>query len=830
MERLIVHFAAALALGLVCSAVCVGEEASDVGFEFLATYCIDCHHDGDSSADRNFEGLDHDSFDFDSLLLIQEAIDQLTLGAMPPADAGQPDRDERLRAIRSLSQYLSLHRERLSAGSGRTNMRRLNRREYRNTVADLFDLDLTLFDPTVNFPADGPIEHFDTVADDLVTSGFLLDQYLDGAEAIVDRLLRRSPHPESKRWVFGGPFLQQPELDAAHRYAFDRRYMALYDHPHNEKPEGAYGPLHGFEGVHSDGVYRVTVVCEARNRWHPYGEKAVRRDTTEPFRLGIRPGNSDTGDMAHTQPVEPLLASAELPDGERVTLSFEMPLDRGYAPRFTFENGLTDVRNTYARVVRMHGDQLPQAVATSKGIVAWRKGVLKHGELPHIRVFRIEVEGPLESSSQSATSAAFDFTKIEETESALRALGRLARRAFRGPLTPVQQKVIDSFFVERIDAGASVKEATAETLQLILCSPGFLYFHPMGELPQSASESANHRHAVAERLSYFLTSSMPNPDGMRWADRGGPVVTEDLREFVRDWSTSEQCATMVADFLDGYLGLRNLGSMPPDAADFPHYHAANLEDDMRRESVAFVRDLIVNNRPAIELVTASHSYLNRDLAKLYGVSDDWPIEDTDRLRRFEFSNRNRGGLLGHASVLTVSANGVETSPVTRGVWVTTHLLGMPPPPPPDDVPAIDPDTRNATTTREQLAAHRADPACAMCHRKIDPWGFALENFDPIGQFRRHYGSKSKTLIDASAILPGGQRTSGVEELKLALADREPFLVRSLTKALLTHALGRRMGPADRVAIDRILARTEASRHGWLDLIAECVADPIFQSP
>ena len=138
--------------------------------------------------------------------------------------------------------------------------------------------------------------------------------------------------------------------------------------------------------------------------------------------------------------------------------------------------------------------------------------------------------------------------------------------------------------------------------------------------------------------------------------------------------------------------------------------------------------------------------------------------------------------------------------------------------------------RHATTIREQLEAHRADPACAMCHRKIDPWGFALENFDPIGRFRRHYGTKSRTLIDASATLPGGQSASGVADLKRALADREPFLVRSLTSALLTHALGRRMGPSDRVAIERIIARTEASDHGLLDLISECVADPIFQSP
>jgi hypothetical protein len=184
--------------------------------------------------------------------------------------------------------------------------------------------------------------------------------------------------------------------------------------------------------------------------------------------------------------------------------------------------------------------------------------------------------------------------------------------------------------------------------------------------------------------------------------------------------------------------------------------------------------------------------------------------------------------LGHASVLTVSANGIETSPVVRGIWLMETILGTPVPPPPDDVPALDPDIRGAVSIRDQLAKHRESAACNLCHRKFDPLGFALEGFDPIGRKREFYDSKRKNRIDTSGVLPGGDRFSGPEELKALLLKREEFFVRTVTSRLLSHALGRRMESLDRPAVDKIVAQLKDNEYPLADLITAVVTSELFR--
>ena len=269
--------------------------------------------------------------------------------------------------------------------------------------------------------------------------------------------------------------------------------------------------------------------------------------------------------------------------------------------------------------------------------------------------------------------------------------------------------------------------------------------------------------------------------------------------------------------------------MPPDPDKSKIYYAAGLEFEMKRETLLFMRDLIDRNASLLDFIRGNYSFINRDLAKLYGVGDQVPTDAAADFHRVVFKDPQRGGLLGQASILTVSANGLETSPVIRVVWLLENIFGTPTPPPPDEVPEFDPDFRSATSMREQLFKHRESAACSQCHRKIDPLGFALEGFDPIGRARQFYDREEKQNIDTSGVLPGGESFAGPTELRAIVLSRKEFFVRTVTNRLLSHALGRRIESTDRAAVDKIISQVRADDYPIADLIVAVVTSDIFQN-
>ncbi|QDU39507.1 hypothetical protein Mal4_38520 [Maioricimonas rarisocia] len=819
----IVITAAACAMWLA-PAACLAERPAQP-HPFLTRFCLDCHSADDPSGEREFTSLDFAGSGIDTQIRLQEIIDQLTLEAMPPEDAEQPSESERLQAIGRFTEMLTRMRRETRSTGGRTVLRRLTRREYRNTVADLLGIDVTMFDPTLEFPDDDLSEGFDNIGHDLTTSGFLLEKYLEAADACIEKAFAGERPVEPQTWVFRDNFFQQPELGIAHRKAFQFRYLVLYDHPRNEKPEGAYGPLNEFpDGVPADGIYRVRVRAQALHRDTPYSTRAVMIDTSEPFRMGIRPGDTRIGDMVHTQPIEPKFAEAVITDNELRWYTFEIPLDRGFAPRFTFENGQHDVRGSYGRIFRFHRDTLPESLRQGKGIVAWRNAVTAHGYLPQIRIHEVEIHGPLPTSPQPDA-----FRKLVGgetfTPSAVSELLRdFASRAFRRPVSDSEVSGLVALYEQRVAEGRPPLEAYKDALKAVLCAPGFLYFTP----PDEPAESPLDHHALAERLAYFLTSSMPDDRLRQLADESRIAEATVLRAEAIRLLETESSGRFIADFLDSWLKLRALGSMPPDPATFREYYSAGLQPEMKQESRLFMRDLIDRNASVLEFLSARHSFVNRDLAKLYGVEDQISPEQAGDFHRVVFDDANRGGLLGQASILTVSANGIETSPVVRGVWLLETVLGTPPPPPPDDVPPIDPDIRGTTSIREQLARHRELATCNQCHRKIDPLGFALEGFDPIGRSRSYYDRRQKIPIDTSGVLPGGKTFRGPAELREVLLERKEFFVRTVTERLVTHALGRHIESTDRAAIDQILEQVRDDAYPLRDLIVVIVMSDLFR--
>ena len=278
----------------------------------------------------------------------------------------------------------------------------------------------------------------------------------------------------------------------------------------------------------------------------------------------------------------------------------------------------------------------------------------------------------------------------------------------------------------------------------------------------------------------------------------------------------------VEHFVRRWLDLDNVGTMPP-SGDFLVYYRDNLETAMRAETETFFRHVLENNLSPKEFLDADYSFLNRELALHYGIKG----VDGNKLQRVSLKGSRRGGLPGHGAFLTASANGVDTSPVIRGIYVLEKLLGYTPPPPPPDVPTIEPDIRDAVTIREQLEKHREVATCAECHRKIDPLGFALEHFDAVGGWRDEY--EKKMPIDSAGKLPDGDSFQTVSEFRELLVDRQDQFNHCLTEKLMTYALGRELEIGDRPAIDEILAELHGKKGGLRDLIRLIVLSGSFQS-
>jgi hypothetical protein len=275
------------------------------------------------------------------------------------------------------------------------------------------------------------------------------------------------------------------------------------------------------------------------------------------------------------------------------------------------------------------------------------------------------------------------------------------------------------------------------------------------------------------------------------------------------------------NFLRLWLELDNIGKMPP-SKEFVSFYRDNLEFAMRKETELLFEHVLQKNLSPIELLNADYSFINRELAAHYGM----PGLQGNEFRKVSLSGTERGGLLGHGSFLTASANGVDTSPVIRGIYVMNKLLDYTPPPPPDDVPEIEPDVTGATTLREKLVRHRADATCAQCHNKIDPAGFALENYDPIGAWRLSYDRKLK--VDSSGRLPNGKTFSNPSEFRdLVIEQKETFL-RCLTKKMLTYAIGRPTNSGDRLVVDGIVDEMQESSNGLRDLVKKIVLSETFR--
>ena len=821
-------FVAGLAAMVFVSAVRAADAPSHIVKQFLGKYCLECHDSDVQKGDRSFEKFALPLKSVADLIEARDIIDQLTLKEMPPKKKDQPKDDERLAMIRALRDGTAVAHAKFQSTGSRTVMRRLSSREYENTLAVLFGRRVDTLGLTADFPKEKTTEHMDTIGKTLVTSGFLVDQYFQSANRLVETRLGK-PAMEPKDWRFNGHFVQYEELQGSHRSAFNYRYLNIYEQPNTDTRQGSYGHIEDFlQGVPVSGLYDIEVEAQAMHRDTHYDPKIFGIDLSEPFILGLVPGDITKGHIHYPQPIEPLLARATLSDDKPTWHKFRVWLEAGQTPRFIFPNGPYESRASVITINKRYKDEFKEKIGSS-GV--GRAHLLKEGKLPHIRISEIKIHGPVREMSGSAEEVAVFGKDGFKADRALEQLNAFAEKAYRRPLTAADRQPIRALYDQRLAEKASPRQAALDAVKMILCSPSFLY------LSEITSESAKalKPYDLATRLSFALWATPPDEALLASAKIGKLTQDAELNKHIERMLNDERISGFVNGFLDGWLNLRDLGGMPPPREANLAYYAENLPVSMKTEARLFFRDLLKNNGSVAQFIDSEHTFVDKKLAKLYDLPEQKTLRLADGFQKVSLKgNTHRGGLLGMAAVLTVSANGVETSPVTRGVWVSENILGIRPPPPPDVVPAIDPDVSGATTIRDRLAKHRADAACAECHRKIDPLGFSLEAFDPVGHWRKNYpkpkGAKDAPKIDTTGEVPSGETYADFAGFKnIIRTTRADHFTRHLIRQFLTYTTGRTMELNDGLLIDQLHEKVKQQGLGLNTLMVECQMSGIFRS-
>ncbi len=801
--------------------------AAKVVGKFLETYCLDCHDSTTQKGDREFESFTLPLKSIAELISAKDIIDQVTLKEMPPKKADQPTDEERIAIVRALREGTAAARSKLESSGSRTVMRRLSSREYENTLATLFGRRMDTLGLTADFPKEKTSQHIDTIGQSLVTSGFLVDQYFQAANRLVETRLGK-PAMEPKDWRFNGHFVQYEELQGSHKSAFDYRYLNLYEQPNSDTRQGGYGHIEDFlKGVPVSGLYDLEVEATALHRDTHYDPAIFGIDLSEPFILGVVPGDVTKGHIHYPQTIEPLLASTVVPDNTPTWLKFRVWLEAGQTPRFIFPNGPYESRAAVVTINKRYKDEFKGATGRS-GV--GRAHILKEGKLPHIRISEIKIHGPVAEKGGSAEEIAVFGKDGFQAERAMDQLFAFAEKAYRRPLNDTDRQPIRALHDKRLSENATPRQAALDALKLILCSPSFLY---LSEITDESAKALK-PYDLASRLSFALWAAPPDGPLLAAAKSGQLTGDAELKKQIQRLLGDERSTAFVNGFIDSWLALRDLGGMPPPRETSLAYYAEDLPAAMKTEVRLFFRDLLKSNGSAAQFLDADYTFVDKKLAKLYDLPEAKDLRLADGFKKVNLNgNERRGGLLGMAGVLTVSANGVETTPVTRGVWVSENILGIRPPPPPDEVPAIEPDVSGATTIRERLAKHSTDKTCAECHHKIDPLGFSLESFDPIGRWRATYPKpkqKPAPKIDTTGEFPSGETYEDFAGFKKIIRDtRADLFHRHLIRQTLSYTTGRVMEPADAFAIEDILEEVKKKNLGLRTLLVECLTSEIFRS-
>jgi mono/diheme cytochrome c family protein len=752
---------------------------------FVQTYCVGCHNARAKTAGLVLEGLATDQLP-EHAVIWEKVIKRLGAGEMPPRNAPRrPDMAVSKAMVAELIEGLDFGAAR-NPHVGHTVIRRLNRLEYGNAVRDLLNVD---FPYSAELPQDGGAEGFDNIADALSISPVLLDSYLKVARKVSNLALGHAdPSPITEQffatksqaaWQEGMPFGTRGGVLVKKYFPRDGEYdLRAFLLPAN------LSPLEGVRFFHA----RVPVNTGQHTFIVTFPQARAQAEGPVPDLPGLG-GLSSGGPLdAHGSAVHPKILF--LLDG---------------------------------KVFRQFDVGAPSASEAALGAAAGPP-ILGRAEItgPY------NVGPPADTASRRHVLVCAPKTSAQEGPCANRILSTLLRRAWRRDVSARDVQPFTADFRKSRASGDDFPSAIAVALRDILVSPAFLFrleFDPAGAKPGQAF--AVNDFELASRLSFFLWSAAPDDALLNLAShrqlRNRAVLDGQVKRMLADQKSN----ALVDNFAGQWLGIRNsdhdLEGFTPDAAAYGAYDNA-LGDAFVTEARLFLQSVMRENRSVMDVLTANYSFLNERLADNYGIEG----VKGPGFRRVTFpAGSPRGGILGMGAFLMPNSHPATTSPVYRGKWILTYLMNSPPSPPPPGVPPLNaaPQNGKVLTIREQMERHRANPICATCHSRMDPYGFSLENFDVMGRWR---DADSGTAIDARADLVSGLTFTGPAGLKQNLAASPDVFVGATVARMMTYALGRPLDALDQPTVRQIVNQTKAGNYRVADIVLGIVHSAPFQ--
>ncbi len=750
----------------------------------LDGYCVTCHNQRLKTA-----GLTLDQMNVDQVgsapEVWEKVVRKMRSQAMPPSGARRPAKAE----YATFTAWLEGALDKAAATNpnpGRPSAHRLNRAEYANAVRDLLGVEV---DPRSLLPADDSGYGFDNVADVLSVSPGLIERYMLAASKVG-------------RLAVGDPTLR-PNATA---YRVPPMF-AQDDRMSEDLPFGSRGGIAVRHHFPVDGEYVLRIRLQ-----RTYTD--IIRGMAEPRRLEIR---LDRG----------LLKQLTVGGAAKGTTFTEQQdyfrnADQGLEVRFAANAGIVLVGAAFVKEAKV-----AEGVFLQRPPLASFEYSGKADTEP--AVDSIEILGPYngktptDSPSRRKVFVCYPTLPRDEEPCARKVIGTLARRAYRRPVTPADIQTLLRFY-EKGRSQAGFDAGIEWAIERVLVAPDFLFrieHDPAGAKPGAAYPISDLE--LASRLSFFLWSSLPDDELIDLAARRklkDPAVLErQVGRMLRD----DRSKALVENFAGQWLYLRNVRGHAPDPNLFVDFDD-NLREAFQRETELFFDSQLREDRSVVDLLRANYTFVNERLARHYGI----PNVYGSHFRRVTFADDRRAGLLGQGSILTVTSYAHRTSPVVRGKWLLENLLGAPPPPPPANVPALKENGEGGkpTSVRERLEAHRKNPVCASCHARMDPLGFALENFDAIGRWRTV--DEAGNPIDSSGVLPDGTAFVGPSEFRKALLARSDEFVAAVTEKLLTYAIGRGLEYYDMPAVRSIMRQAAPGAYRWSALVQGIVNSTPFQ--
>jgi mono/diheme cytochrome c family protein len=740
----------------------------------LDKYCVTCHKAPEPVAGLRLDNLDTSNLETNGATW-EKLARKLRNREMPPAGMPRPEPA----TYEALVRYIETGRDRLAEAKpnpGRRTIHRLNRTEYGNAVRDLLALEI---DVSELLPADDIGYGFDNIADVLQVSPVLLERYLSAARRI-------------SRTAVG-----DTTIPVAYQTHTVPHGLIQADRLSEDLPVGSRGGTIVRHLFPVDGDYEISITI-ARNRDDEY--LGLERERKLDLRL----------DDQRLQ----LFTIAANP--KKVVLGGGTPPDAHLKVRVPVKAGTRELAASFLK------DTLIQ-----EGIIERVRDDVVSTYFEGVATITVagpfNVKGPGETVTRDRIFTCRPTAAAEQEACAKTILSNLAHRAYRRPVSDSDTSQLMALYKTGAQSGG-FEAGVRLALQKILVSPDFLFRSekdPAGAKPGSVYKVSDIE--LASRLSFFLWSSIPDDQLLSVAESGRLSDPAVLQAQVKRMLADSRSQALVKNFAGQWLFLRNVARITPDTTTYPYFDE-NLRHALQRETELLIESQVQEDRSVADLLSTDYTFLNQRLAEHYGIKGIYGTE----FRRFKLDDPNRHGLLGQGSILAVTSYPNRTAPTIRGKWVLEQLLGTPPPPPPPNVPSLKDDgTVQKMTMRQRMEQHRANPTCAVCHRMMDPLGFALENFDGLGGWRDSAGPGSGP-IDSSGALPDGTKFLGPAGLRDVLVKKRDLFVETFTERLLTYALGRGLEEYDSAALRKIARDAAADNQKWSAIILGIVKSTPFQ--